>query len=446
MKTSFSTAGLLGANGGSPGLRRLNEHVLKPGDIVLTTTTAVVSKAIRIATASDISHAMVCVEDRSVIDATGEGVHARNTQRLFFEEDCSIHVLRLSDGLPDHQLAAVRTYMRGHIGTQYSAKEAMLTVLGGARRWSKKQFCSRLVAQAFASAGIQLVTDPNFCSPANLKDSPLLVSVRDTTVPVTAEEAAWWEGNEDVPQLMREAINAVLGGARVKNSNIQTFDDLHLHLVRHPDCDGDFCRLLETSDYLAVWKVELNKNPWQYDLALMSAVPTDQAEAYCWSVLENESFGPSRYIVNRGGYLLFSRQYDLQFFRVMAELYEHLAALHQQRVDVAAEWLVANGHLGRPAPLYLTPHTPEWFAALEQWDPPKAMMTRKIIELSGKTDVCSICGDDPAKDYRLEASHRPPSGVDTLRLCDDCVILRKEAGDPFRPILEDASGDVGEIA
>jgi hypothetical protein len=72
------------------GLKRLDDAVLKPGDIVLTTTTAAVSKAIRVATGSDISHAMVCVEDRSVIDATGEGVHARNTQRLIFEEEWAI--------------------------------------------------------------------------------------------------------------------------------------------------------------------------------------------------------------------------------------------------------------------------------------------------------------------------------------------------------------------
>jgi hypothetical protein len=358
----------MSATGTTERLKRLDAVLLKPGDIVLTTTTAAVSKAIRAATGSDISHAMVCVEDRSVIDATGEGVHARNTQRLFFEQQCSFHVLRLRDGISAAQLAAVRTYMRGHIGTEYSTKEAMLTVLGGARRWSKKQFCSRLVAQAFASANIQLVADPNFCSPADLKDSPLLVPVPDATVSVTAEEAAWWDGNVDVPQLMRDAINAVLGGVRAKNQDIQTFDDLHRHLVSHPEHDDDFCQLLETSGYLSLWKIEHDKNLWQYDFTRMTAVPADQAEAYCWSVLENEDGGPNRYVVNRGGYVLFSRQYDLRFFRVMAALYEHLVALHRQRVDVAAKWLEMRGLLGRPASSHLTPHTPEWFAALEQWD------------------------------------------------------------------------------
>jgi len=151
---------------------------------------------------------MVYVQHCSVIDATGEGVHARNTQRILFEEECAIHALRLRSGISASELSAVITYMRGHIGTQYSAREAVLAGLGGARQWSNKQFCSRLVAQAFASAGIHLVADPNFCSPAEIKASPLLVAVPDATTPVSAEEASAWQEADDVPQRMRSAINA----------------------------------------------------------------------------------------------------------------------------------------------------------------------------------------------------------------------------------------------
>lgn len=257
---------------------------------------------------------------------------------------------------------------------------------------------------------------------------------------VTAEEAAWWEGNEDVPQRMRDAINTVLKGARKKNPDIQTFDDLHHHLVSHPEHDDDFCQLLQTSGYLSIWKIERAKNPWQYDLAIMSAVPSDRIDNYCWSVLENEVGGPNRYVVNRGGYLLYSRQYNLQFFWVMAELYEHLAALHRQRVDVAAKWLEVNGRLARPTQSHLTPHTPEWFEALEQWDPPKAMMAQKIMELAGRTDVCSICGDHQPRDYFLEGKHTPAGGVDTLRLCDDCVRIRRANGAPFMPLSDHREG------
>lgn len=42
-------------------------------------------------------------------------------------------------------------------------------------------------------------------------------------------------------------------------------------------------------------------------------------------------------------------------------------------------------------------------------------MTRHVVEASGNLDVCSICGDDPATDYRLPIDQRSSAGVDTLR-------------------------------
>lgn len=132
-------------------MKRLDETVLKVGDVVLTTATAAVSKAIQTATRSDISHAMVYVEDRSVIDATAEGVQARNTQRLFFEDGCAVHVLRQRGGLTGEQSRGIRSFVRSRVGTQYSTREAIRTVLGGAHGWTKKQFCSRLVARPVAS-------------------------------------------------------------------------------------------------------------------------------------------------------------------------------------------------------------------------------------------------------------------------------------------------------
>ncbi len=182
--------------------------------------------------------------------------HARNTQRLFFENDCSIHVLRLREGLSDAQLGVILNFMRGHIGTQYSGKEAVLTAIGGGRQPSKKQFCSRIVAQAYALAGIQLVSDPSYCSPADLKDSPLLVTIADTTVPLTSEEAASWDGRPDVPEMMRNATNVFLSGARLKSSAIQTFEDVNRHLATRPEDDDRFCQLLVESGYLSIWKID----------------------------------------------------------------------------------------------------------------------------------------------------------------------------------------------
>ena len=422
------------------GRKRLNERRLKVADIVLTTTRGLVSKSIRTVTRSDVSHAMVYVERCSVIDATSEGVHARNTQRLLLDSDCAVHALRLREALSDAQVHAVCTFVRGQIGTRYSSREAIRAALGGAFQSSRKQFCSRLVAQAFASAGVVLVENPDYCSPEDIKASPLLVEVPDATVPVTENEAAAWEGLADVPQIMRDAINFVLDGARSKDRNIQNFDDIHRHLAERPEDDRFMCRLVEDSGYLSVWRIEMEKSPWQYDLDLMSTARDADIEEYCWAVLPNEQAGPSRYDVNRGGYILFARELDLHFFRMMAELYEVLATLHRSRVETATKWLEFNRRIAAAPTPVLRPHTPEWFDALEIWDPPKAAMTRIAVERAGSLGVCSVCGDDRARDYRLEFRQRPPGGPDTLRLCDDCLKIRTQDGESFVRLPDNAEG------
>ena len=67
-------------------------------------------------------------------------------------------------------------------------------------------------------------------------------------------------------------------------------------------------------------------------------------------------------------------------------------------------------------------------------------MTRTVIEIAGNSDVCSLCGDTPASDYRLDKPNRPPNGPDTLRLCGDCLRIRKMSGELFAPLVERAHG------
>lgn len=74
---------------------------------------------------------------------------------------------------------------------------------------------------------------------------------------------------------------------------------------------------------------------------------------------------------------------------------------------------------------YLKPHTKEWFEALEKQNPIQAAQTSQIISLAGSSDVCSICGDEEAKDYKLESSQSASGMVVTLKLCDDCLTIRK---------------------
>lgn len=84
--------------------------------------------------------------------------------------------------------------------------------------------------------------------------------------------------------------------------------------------------------------------------------------------------------------------------------------------------------------LYPKPHSKEWFTALEAFNPRQAAMTRIAISKAGRDDVCSICGDDPATDYKFVDATIPKNAVATLRLCDDCRQIRLRDGEKFAPL------------
>ncbi len=418
----------------STGYVRLNEEVLRPGDIILVTQSSTISASIRLMTWSDISHAMVYVEDRSVIDATFAGVQASNTQRLWFEADRPVHVLRLKTSPTPDQLQTIILDLRTKIGTRYSVPQVLATLVPAKISAGRRQFCSRLVAQAFAAAGIELVAKPESCTPGRLKRSALLAPVPNATVPVSKEEMDFFETIPDLPKIMHNTTNTFLAGVRTIASKVEDFQDVADLLTKHPEHDAAICAAIERSGYLEVWRIEQQKNPWQYDLGLMNCEPQDGMADYCWNVLRNETQEPNRYIRNRGSYDTYARQFPCRYFRIMAELHEHLAALHATRVDVAQRWLEAAGELPAFEPAPLVPHTPEWFSACAHWSPAQAAMTRHVVEAAGNLEVCSICGDDPATAYRLPVDQRSSAGVDTLRLCDDCLQIRVIGGEAFEPL------------
>jgi hypothetical protein len=407
-------------------MRKLNETALQIGDIILTTTTDLLSKGIRKAIGSDISHALIYVESHSVIDATGEGVHSRNTQRLYWEDECAVHVLRLAEGLDVTQSRRIVNYVRGRIGTRYSKIEAVRSVLGGESSASRKQFCSRLVAQAYDSAGLDLVADPDYCTPEQLKNSTRLVDVHDAVQTISAEEIKLWDGIHDTPKSMRDATNILLSGARTKNAQIENLNDIDHHLVATPGDDGYFADLYAKSGYLTVWVAEYEKNRWQYDLpSMIAAQITDEAKMqYCEILLGDDEEGLVRFEVNRAGYSLLFEEFHLETFRQLKALYEKLVELHLHRRQTAVKWLSSKGVTVKAPPAALIPHTAEWFASLAALDPNQAAHTRFILEQAESNFVCSVCGDEPVRDYRLVGPGIPDGAICTLRLCNTCWSIR----------------------
>jgi len=320
--------------------KKFIEEKLKQGDILLTTTIKPISGVIRAFTKSDISHVMLYVKPYSVIDATDEGVQARNTQRIYLHKDSSAYVLRVKGGLSDQQFKIINYKIRIQIGIEYSKGEAIIAGLGGSNDWSKKQFCSRLVAQAFQEAGIKLVDNPNYCSPEEIKNSKELEVINEAIVLMEDPK----DDDVNLPQLMRDCTNFILEGARKRDSSIQGFNDLYAYLKAKPEEDNYISQLYIDSGYLELWKIEMTVNSWLYDFDDFNRaeMPNEEKRNVCKRMIPDISNSIHMRMSELAKVKSVFIEYPFTTFKNLIRLYENLIILHKTSSEVIQKWLSLN--------------------------------------------------------------------------------------------------------
>lgn len=326
-------------------MKIIDHSALQPGDILLTTSPHIDSKLVRFGTKSDISHAMLYLASTSVMDSTGDGVHSRNLQKMLYEDSCEIYALRPKTPLAPKALSIVIAYARIANGTSYSLVEAVRSVTTQTRAGSRKQFCSRLVARAYSAAGIDLVENPDFCTPQDLKDSPLLQILESPAVYLSEEDAAEIEAQPKGVDGMISVTNAFLAQAREMSRDILGIEDAFVFIRVNRWFDQRFTVALKTSGYLDYWRTEHERFPWRYDFAAMQEFVEDTAlelamDNYCLETLKDDEAGVfAHWIQSLQALKSMPRQFPSKTYGAMLELYENLVLSHQTRVAVALQWL-----------------------------------------------------------------------------------------------------------
>jgi hypothetical protein len=341
-------------------VKRINVDTLRPGDIVLTASKSAGGKGIRATTFAAVSHAMICVQHGSVIDSTGDGVQARNLQRELFKAFERVYAFRLREPLDPERLAQIINFARSEVGTRYSVREAVRSVLPGRRPRERRQFCSRLVARAYASVGVQLVADADYCTPDQLRRSPLLIELKGITETVSAQELAAWRARPNPIAMTHAAQNAILDGVRELDPMVENFTDVDRIVRNHPEWDIRIAALFRTSGYLDLWKIDFQVNPWHYDVEALEAVVTaanrDEIRNFCRAMIAETTSGGQRYRTmlehHQQSHRLVPRQTTFQ----LVELYDQLVRNDELLRSTAREWLERH-------------HSEDVDTYLEQWPP-----------------------------------------------------------------------------
>lgn len=253
---------------------------LQLGDILLTISDRATSEKMNAYTKCPYHHAIIILARFSYIHSADNGVQSGNPAYLTFELPSDVILLRLKEENYDKITAAINS-VRSKVGTSYSIKEMLqcsnATIYMDAKQ-ANRQFCTRLVAQAYDNTGIKLVDNPDYCSPQDLRTSPLL----------EVSENVLFEGSEQQLKKAREGSkhllkqedlhNIIFSQAReVTNSDIQTFEQLETYIFDHPESDEILSDIIEKSGYLDLWKDEMEINSELYDAnAFRTIVPKER--------------------------------------------------------------------------------------------------------------------------------------------------------------------------
>lgn len=299
----------------------LDMSVLRVGDILLTREKKIISKGVRLFSQGDYSHAMLYVARASYIHSDRAGVHSGNIQRKLFDRVDDVKVIRVND---EKYIRLACDYARNKIGTEYSIKDAIKSVLPKENVTpSDKQFCSRLVAESYQYSGLYLVDDPHFCTPSELGDSQYVKEVLGCVREASEAEVLFAKSQTEL-NTQTSATNLILSEARrIIGKNIQDFQALNDALLLDSSFDSEIYEVAMKSGYYDLLPKDMIKNPWRYDGEMFIARPIPK------SVLITDAFDEieatkelhSRYLRMYQYYTVLCSKSGLKYFMRERQLY-----------------------------------------------------------------------------------------------------------------------------
>ena len=223
-----------------------NEPVMQPGDILLMNT---YESQRRLMPGCQYDHVAIYLGDAFLMEADGTGVVMNHIYSYAFREEMHGCILRLKKSSPriiDDSLFWIRSRMAMEFGTQQAR---MVNALKNSDKkdQSNRTFCSRLVAQAYHQGGIDIVANPDYCSPDDFLLADCLEKIEPSLQPfieemtMTVMNGQYERNNSEWNICLAEMFQEF---SKFYGDDIQTMDQFLVSAVHHTDKDTAAIELL----------------------------------------------------------------------------------------------------------------------------------------------------------------------------------------------------------
>lgn len=319
----------------------INYPDLQLGDIILDRNNSHESEVIRKRSKSDYSHARLYVGG-TLIESEGAGVQSVNPQRLLYDNPDDFIVLR-PQWATEEQKQMACLFARSEVGKEYGGKDVKKSqskpdVIGEPNR----QFCTRLVAQAYKYAGYPIVGNADYCTPSEIQSSPYLDVIGDMWHEATNKEIEI--ANQDGVMRMQDETNRqneiyvtmlqdIRNAINDADCDIQTEKEMLEYLIAHTEYDEVFTQIFRNSEYFTLWLTYEQETPEEYDAKLFIDKYGAEAKHVALNYLCTPQNHVSVWKCQLDIYTRLSEIYGLKLFQAFKELYTNILASHQRRIS-----------------------------------------------------------------------------------------------------------------
>ncbi|PWW05886.1 YiiX/YebB-like N1pC/P60 family cysteine hydrolase [Mangrovibacter plantisponsor] len=318
----------------------IQQEKLEIGDVIFTSEKSFISWFVRLVTFSRFSHVMLHVNGTTIHSVSG-GVYSQNLQRLLFKKRYEVKVFRPIDKLTIAEESKICEYARNKVLSVYALLETIYVVIPFTSTASKKQFCSRLVAQSYKAAGKIIVKDPNYCSPKQIMKSGFFYEV-DDCIKIASEKEIAFSKKFNPIQLIENSTISMIKKIRLSyGEKIQTIHDIIKLLIIHPEADDFVTLLAHDFGYFEHAQFDLKINPWRYSIKEflnyvdLLGLNNNQIDSLAHRIYY---VGDETANVHANEFYLYSvlhKKYKLNFFYESMELYKRLIRTDDIRKGVA---------------------------------------------------------------------------------------------------------------
>ena len=229
-----------------------NPNMLKKGDILLINT---YNKRMQTRMKSSYDHVALYAGDAFIIESDGGGVVLNHLFSYGFQDLNDAVVLRSirdSDWLREGVIFCAKCLMGMEFGSMEACRVPELEDKDVSAISNYRMFCSRLVAQSYNKMGVQLVKNPDYCTPASFLESKALFRVENALMPATGDDLGIVEIHTKARE-NAENVEMLIGlyqiMSKVYGEDIQTMDKLVGTALKHPEKDDEAVNAMYDTDF-----------------------------------------------------------------------------------------------------------------------------------------------------------------------------------------------------